>query len=235
MIALLMTLAYAQQVEYDAGIAALREGSYALASEQFVAALDAGGVDPAVYHALGNALYRREHSGAAIAAWSRGLALAPGDGDLVANLERVRGQTVNRLEPPQPSSGPFFWQAWLAQRTSAALASLGLTLALLLAGLGRYRPAALAAAVGGVLIASTLLARHTAAGAVVIGESVSVRSALGPDGVELFVLHEGAQVAVEEQASAHTLVVLPDSRKGWAPSGALISTDPEDRFPLDAL
>ena len=32
MIALLMTLAHAQQVEYDAGIAALRAGDYAAAS-----------------------------------------------------------------------------------------------------------------------------------------------------------------------------------------------------------
>ena len=235
MIALLMTLAHAQQVEFDAGIAALREGDHASASEHFVAALDAGGVDPAVYHALGNALYRRDHSGAAIAAWSRGMVLSPSDGDLLANLERARGQTVDRLEPPQPSLGPFFWQAWIAQRTSAALASLALTLALILLGIGRYRPAALTAAIGGVLIASTLLAGHSAAGAVVIGESVSVRSALGPDGVELFVLHEGAHVAVAEQTSEHTLVVLPDGRKGWAPTATLISTDPEDTFPLDAL
>lgn len=235
MIALLMTLAHAQQAEFDAGIAALREGDYAAASQDLVAALDAGGVDPAVYHALGNALYRLEHHGAATAAWSRGLALEPGDGDLVANLERVRGQTIDRLEPPKPSLGPFFWQAWIAQRTSAALASFGLTLALILIGLGRYRPAGLAAAVGGVLLASTVLAHHAAAGAVVISESISVRSALGPDGVELFVLHEGAQVAVEEQTGEHTLVVLPDSRKGWAPAAALISTDPEDTFPLDAL
>ena len=115
------------------------------------------------------------------------------------------------------------------------MASLGLTLALLLVGSRRYRPAAMAAALSGVLLASTVLARHSAAGAVVIGESVSVRSALGPDGVELFVLHEGAQVAVEEHSEEHTLVVLPDSRKGWAPSEALISTNPEDSFPLEAL
>ena len=235
MIALLLTLAHAQQTEYDAGIDAPRTGDYPAAAVHLVAALEAGGVDPAVYHALGNAMYRSDQTGAAIAAWSRGLALAPGDGDLAANLSRARGQTTDRLDPPQPALGPFFWQAWLSQRTSAALASLALTLALVLVGLRRYRPAALSAAISGLLIASTLLAHHATAGAVITGTSVSIRSALGPDGVELFVLHEGAEVAVAEQASGHTLIVLPDSRKGWAPTGALISTDPEDTFPLGAL
>lgn len=235
MMLLMLSAAFAQQSEFDAGIAALRQGDYPAAADNLAASLSSGGVDPAVYHALGNALYRQDHAGAAIAAWRRGLTLSPGDGDLAANLERVRGQTTDRLEPPEPSYGPFFWQGWLSQRGSAALSSLGFTLALILLGLRRRRPAALAAAVGGLLLASTLIARSAGSGAVVISEAISVRSALGPDGVELFVLHEGAEVGVEERAESHTLIVLPDQRKGWVPAAALISTDPEDGFPLDAL
>ena len=232
---LMLSTAFAQQVEFDAGITALRQGDYPAAADSLAAALSAGGVDPAVYHALGNTLYRQEQSGAAIAAWRRGLVLDPGDGDLDANLERARGQTTDRLSPPEPSYGPFFWQGWISQRGSAALSSLGFTLALLLLGAGRRRPALLTAAFGGLLLASTLSARAVGAGAVVISEAVSVRSALGPDGVELFVLHEGAEVAVEENTESHILIVLPDLRKGWVPAASLISTDPEDPFPLDAL
>ncbi len=232
---LMLSAALAQQADFDAGIAALRQGDYPAASDSLATALSAGGVDPAVYHALGNALYRQEQTGAAIAAWRRGLVLSPSDGDLDANLARARGQTTDRLAPPASSYGPFFWQGWLSQRGSAALSSLGFTLALLLLGAGRRRPAALTAAFGGLLLASTLSARAAGAGAVVISEAISVRSALGPDGVELFVLHEGAEVAVEENAESHTLIVLPDQRKGWVPAAALISTDPEDAFPLDAL
>lgn len=232
---LLLGLAHAQQAEFESGIIAMRQGSYPVAAAELVAALEAGGVDPAVYHALGNALYRQEHHGAAIAAWSRGLALDPGSGDLAANLERAQAQTTDRLEVPQPAYGPFFWQVWFSLRGSATLASLCITVALVLLGLRRRRESAIAAAAGGLLLVSTIVAVDATAGAVVVGEAVSVRSALGPDGVELFVLHEGAQVAVEERTPTHTLVVLPDSRKGWAPSEALISTDPEDPFPLNAL
>jgi len=232
---LMLSAAFAQQADFDAGIAALRQGDYPAASDSLATALSAGGVDPAVYHALGNALYRQEQTGAAIAAWRRGLVLSPSDGDLDANLARARSQTTDRLAPPASSYGPFFWQGWLSQRGSAALSSLGFTLALLLLGAGRRRPAALTAAFGSLLLASTLSARAAGAGAVVISEAISVRSALGPDGVELFVLHEGAEVAVEENAESHTLIVLPDQRKGWVPAAALISTDPEDAFPLDAL
>ncbi|MFT5685670.1 MAG: hypothetical protein ACI8RZ_006624 [Myxococcota bacterium] len=235
MMLLMLSAAFAQQVEFDAGIDALRQGDYPTAADRLTASLASGGVDPAVYHALGNALYRQDQPGAAIAAWRRGLALSPGDGDLSANLDRVRGQTTDRLAPPRPAHGPFFWQGWLSQRGSAAISSLGFTIALLLLGLGYRRPAALSAMVGGLLLASTLVAKTAGAGAVVISEAISIRSALGPDGVELFVLHEGAEVGVEEHSGDHTLIVLPDLRKGWAPASALISTDPEDAFPLDAL
>ena len=69
---------------------------------------------------------------------------------------------------------------------------------------------------------------------VVVAE-VSARSTLGPDGVDLFVLHEGAEVTVGDTAQGHTLIELSDGRKGWLSSRALISTDPVASFPLDAL
>jgi hypothetical protein len=61
---------------------------------------------------------------------------------------------------------------------------------------------------------------------------VAARSTLGPDGVDLFVLHEGAQVRVGDSAAAHTLITLSDGRVGWVGSQTLISTDPSASFPL---
>lgn len=253
-LALLLTLAHASpQASFDAASAAAQQGDQVVAAQQLVAALDAGGRHAAVYHALGNALYREGQMGPAIAAWRRGLVLAPRDGDIAANLDRARRQTLDRLDVPLPSYGPFFWQASLSTRESALGASIALCaslLALLLARLGRVWPPATSlvarleparglafasAGLGLLLAASTWMADRTAPGAVVIAPSVSARSALGPDGVELFVLHEGAELRVAERGPDAALVVLPDERKGWVPSSALLDTDPAAPWPASML
>lgn len=229
------------QSDYQAGVAALRTGDAGSALVSLRAALDQGAVDPNVYHGLGNALYRQGELGPAIAAYRRGLQLAPGNGDIAANLELARKKTQDRLAPPAPRLGPFFWQSSMSTATSARLAggAAFLGFALLLAR--RWRPTAallpgalVALLAAGLLAASTAMAVRAAPAAVVVVAEAAATSALGPAGVVLFSLHEGAEVQVGEHVSAagvdYTMVVLPDGRKGWLPSQALLSTDPSAPF-----
>lgn len=239
----------APQERYEAATAAAQQGDQASAAAALAAAVGEGGRHAAVYHALGNALYRERRLGPAIAAWRRGLALEPRNGDIAANLDRARRQATDRLDVPPPSYGPFFWQASLSARESALLASLALALplwGLLLARLGKVWPRAAglgarlaplrglglaSAGLGLLLVASTWMATRVTPGAVVVAPSVSARSALGPDGVELFVLHEGAEVRVAERGPDAALIVLPDERKGWVPQSALLDADPAAAWP----
>jgi tetratricopeptide (TPR) repeat protein len=229
------------QSDYEIGVAALRTGDASAALVSLRAALDQGAVDPNVYHGLGNALYRQGELGPAIAAYRRGLQLAPGNGDIAANLELARKKTRDRLEPPAPRLGPFFWQSSLSTATSARLAGIAafLGLALLLVRCwrtsgGLLPGAAVALLAAALLAASTAVAHRASPAAVVVVAEVSASSALGPAGVALFSLHEGAEVQVGEHASAagvdYTMVVLPDGRKGWLPSQALLSTNPSAAF-----
>jgi hypothetical protein len=78
------------------------------------------------------------------------------------------------------------------------------------------------------------VALRARAGAVVVQPSLAVQSALGPAGLTLFTLHEGAEVGVGEAARAggvdYLQVLLPDGRKGWVPAAALLSADPSAPF-----
>ena len=87
---LLVACSSAEMTDFDAGLAAVRGGDHPKAISHFVSALDTGGRHPATYHGLGNALYRDGHLGEAIAAWRRGMVLAPRNGDIAANLERAQ-------------------------------------------------------------------------------------------------------------------------------------------------
>jgi len=230
------------QSSYAAGLAATHAGDFALAQGHFEDALADGGVHPAVYHGLGNALHRQGRPGPALAAWARGARLAPRDGDLRANLERARSATEDRLEPPDPSVGPLVWMRFLSIRETAGLASALGTLALAwpLSAALRRRPrpgAALPAALLGVgllLAASAGISAAQAEVVVVAVPELRARSALGDAGVELFALHEGAELRAIDAAPGHRLVELPDGRKGWVPAGALISADPSAPWALPA-
>lgn len=236
------------QLAFDAGVAAERAGDPSAAAQRFREALTEGGRDPAVYHGLGNALYREGHRGLAIAAWRRGAALDPGNGDLRANIDRVRRETSDRLDPPEPDLGPFFWQRSLSVTQSAGLASALLTLALAVpalqaasAGRGwtwllRLRPyAVIAAVLSLLLLGSTAAALRAPPTAVVVFPELVARSTVGPDGTDLFAVHEGAELRVLEQSGSAALVALPDERKGWVSLSALASTDPAAPFPDPVL
>ena len=232
------------EAQFDEGLDALRTGDSSSALVHFKASLDAGANDPGVYHGLGNALYRLNREAEAAAAWRRGLALDPRNGDIAANLDWVRKRFADRLEPPALHREAFFWQSFLAPLETAALGAVSLSLGFWLLVWGRIRVLRSRASpgsnariavifmvtLGAILVLSSLDAVGHRRGAVVIVDEVDVRSTLGPSGVSLFVLHAGAEVAIEDQTETHRLLALADGRKGWVNAKALLSTDPEHPF-----
>lgn len=232
------------EASFDEGLRALREGDAGTAASQFEAALAEGHRHPAVYHGLGNALYRLGRKPEAIAAWRRGLALAPRNGDIAANLALVRPSLVDRIDPPATHHPAFFWQSFLAPVETAWTAAVLLALAIwwrvwgqlqvfrgriqrLRGGGGIVWTLVMAGLVLAASTAETLLHRR---GAVVTADEIEVRSALGPSGVALFVLHAGAEVAIEDSTDTHRLISLSDGRKGWVHADVLLSTDPAQPF-----
>lgn len=234
------------QDSFDEGLSTLRAGDFNNASSSFSEALGQGARDPAVYHGLGNSLYRLGKVGPAMAAWRRGLALAPRNGDIAANMDLARKGLKDRLEPPTTHRGVFFWQSALSPLESGIFAAVAMALGLWIMVVGRVKAlrgrAPLSSAAGwvagvsgilGVLVAlSTIDAVNQRRGAVIVASVVDVRSALGPSGVSLFVLHEGAEISIADATETHKLIALADGRKGWVTARALLTTDPSAAFVL---
>ena len=113
--------------QFEQGLSAIRAGDSAGALAHFNDALDAGARHPAVYHGLGNALYRMGREAEAAAAWRRGLALSPRSGDIAANLDWVRKRFTDKIEPPASHREAFFWQSFLAPLETGALGAVSLS------------------------------------------------------------------------------------------------------------
>ncbi len=229
--------AVSPQARFHEGAAAYRAGDYAQAEQAWREVIIAGAVDGHALYDLGNALYRQGQLGSAILAWRQALVLSPREPDARANLGHARGQVRDQLEPQGHVPLVFFWQHSLALRESATLGSSLLGFALgawawlrwrrrrQARELGSLRPASWVAAVLGLLLLlSTVVTARSLAyepGAVVLATEIAGRSAVGRDGVELFVLHEGAEVRAVELDADHVLIVLSDGRRGWVPQAAV--------------
>ncbi len=222
----------AAQEAFDRGHAAAAAGESAPAARAFEESVARGGHDPAVYHALGNALWRAGAPGPATAAWARGAALAPRDADLAANLARARSAAADRLDPPAGPGPLFVWHGLLSSAEVAGVALLSALVGLVgVAQAARRRrpvPPGGWLALGGSAALSALLAAYAArpAPVVVVAPEVAARSDRSPQGITLFVLHAGAHVAVDEALGDAVRVRLPDGRTGWVDAAGVQSTDP---------
>ncbi len=199
--------------------------------------LDAGYIDVNVYYNLGNVYHQLGLMPHAILAWRRGAELAPRDPDLMANLDFVRRSTVDGVYAPDPE--PWFapWQSALSVAEGVWLGA-GLTgLGLVLLGLRRRGPETsavglglLALLVGGLVFMGAWVRQGLPPVAVMLVDELKVTSDLG-GGVELFVLHAGAEVSVVEAAAGRLLIALPDGRRGWALESAMGRVDARSAMP----
>ncbi len=238
------------EARFHEGSAAYREGDYAAAEQAWREVLDAGVANGHLLYDLGNALYRQGRVGPAVLAWRRARVLLPRDPDVAANLELARAELREQLAPVDHVPAIFFWQRSLALSESALLGALfaGLALGLLAwlrwrrrsqggaaAEASSLRPlAVLLGVLGALLLLSTALtarALQGSPGAVLVVDEAAGRSAVGADGVELFVLHEGAELRAVEIDAGHVLVALPDGRRGWLTQAAVGLVRPGDSFP----
>lgn len=180
----------------------------------------------------GNAFFKSGDNASAILFYERAKLLAPADEDIEYNLQIARSRITDRFESvPQL----FFvrWFDFLALLTSTniwAVAALvmflvALVLALLFLTKARARGrllsfwlATVALLLSFLLISLSIrnnnLVNHNSK-AVITCSIVTGRSAPGETGNELFVLHSGTTVTVEQELGAFREVRLPDGNKGW--------------------
>ena len=219
--------------------AAVAAGDLVRAEAELRAMLADGYVDDDVYYDLGNVAWRQGHTGRAILAWRRSAVLAPRDPDVGANLDFARRSVLDAVEPVVPTPVLAPWQAGLSPGEGAWAGAALLGAGLLLVGLRRARPGAPGVLLAPAIVASVLGAGLAGGGwaawladpaAVVLASEVTATSDLS-GGVELFTLHEGAEVVAVETTDAHVLVVLPDDRRGWVPRAAVGLVDPWAYFP----
>lgn len=220
------------------GDAAFSQKNYTAAVENYRNALSAGQTSPELLYNLGNAYFRLDSLAQAILYYERTLRLDPSFDDARENLQLANSRTVDRISP-LPSFFLADWVHTLASRISLpawriitllalALLAAAIVAFLLSHSLHRRKLAFSVAVLFTVLtVASFLLllaAVHHAndhSQAVVMQQSVAVKSTPEEVSPDKLILHEGTKVTISQTLSGYHEIILADGTKGWCDTNSV--------------
>jgi len=185
-----------------------------------------------LFYNAGNAYFKSGDVASAILFFERARLISPADEDINYNLQIARSRVSDRFEEIPPL---FFvrWFDFLSLLTTTnrwAIIAIALFIVSLAAGIlfltksrarGRVMTFWLSvAALILTLISVSLALRNNSlvnrnSKAVVMCSILTGKSAPGEGGSELFVIHSGTTVTVEELLGDYSEIRLPDGTKGW--------------------
>ncbi|MFP4447106.1 MAG: tetratricopeptide repeat protein [Bacteroidales bacterium] len=208
------------------------KGNYERSIEIYEQILEQGKESAEIYYNLGNAYYSIYQVAPAILNYERAKLRAPNDEDIQYNLNLAREQVTDKIE----QIPPFFLVRWYNNFVDS-LSSDGWAVLSMITFLAflvffsvflytkRYR---LKKSSFGIALLALLLSVATfmfsyqqkqevlnSNQAIVFSKKVTVRSSPSTSGTELFVLHEGTKVFIEDEMGDWYEVRLSDGNKGW--------------------
>ena len=221
---------------YQRGNELYQEGEYEQALESYRKIILSGEESPGLYYNMGNAAYRSNSIGYAILYYEKALKLDPSHGDARHNLDFVSQYVVDTFEEVPE----FFLRTWssmlVKSLTEKSWSILALALFLLLLGslliylfskrLLLKKSGFFTALVALLLFLVSLLSAISSHrdiirpdSGIILSPSVVVRSTPSESGTELFILHEGTRVKINEQISGWQNIRVVDGREGWIGAG----------------
>jgi len=212
-----------------------QQGRYELALEQYRMILESGLESADLYYNMGNAAYRSNSIGYAILYFEKALKLDPSHEDASNNLEFASRYRVDTFEEVPELFIRTWMRAFLMRFSERTWSLVSLLLfALITLSVLVYifaRPLLLkkvgffTALIGIAIFISTFaaaIARHKSIvhpdAAIILAPSVVVRSSPSDTGTELFILHEGTRIKVNEGVTGWQNIRVIDGREGWISS-----------------
>ena len=226
---------FAQETTLKEAENAYSQEDYTKAIELYESVLGEYGESANVYYNLGNAYYKAGKVAPAILNYERCLLLNPGDTDARFNLELVRQQTTDKIEP----LGEFFLARWFHAiqdlGSSNSWAKLGVVCFILFIGclvlffFARWIRLKKIGFYCGLCLLALMIISNIFAGnqkdkmvnrnrAIVFAPTVTVKGSPDASGTDLFVLHEGTDVTIKSTLGEWSEIVLADGNVGWMPS-----------------
>ncbi len=205
-------------------------GEYSQSAELFEKLAETGIVNGSLFYNLGNAYFKSGNQGKAILWYERAKKLIPGDPDLKFNMNYAEGFVEDKIEDKSFSLYRiiFFWKhiigRSLIQWTGISLFFLFWMMIIFQMVKGRKlikTHTSITFVLSCIFILTSVhdyYADNYKKKAVILDEIVHVRSGLTGDSTELFILHTGTRVKVEDERKGYLKIRFSDDKIGWVKS-----------------
>lgn len=208
------------------------KGAYEAALETYHAVILAGKESADLYYNMGNAAFRSNSIGHAVLYFEKALKMDPSHEDAAHNLEFVSRYRADAFEEVPV----FFISAWISAFVQLFPEHIWSILAMIffviiLGGIVLYlysrsvflKKLGFISALSALLLftvsLSSAIGRHREIvnpdSGIILAPSVVVRSSPSESGTELFILHEGTRIDVNEEVGDWQNIRLVDGREGW--------------------
>ncbi len=224
--------------KFNQGVTYFSAGSYKEALQAWTDIYNTGYRSASLCYNIGNAYFKMNDIPMAILFYERAYLLNPADEDINYNLQIARTLIVDRFqEIPE-----LFFVKWynfvslfLSSNLWARLSLISFIFSLLLLSLYIYTTNYRFKVLGfwlGVALFVVALSSFIFSGrnkylvydshkAIIMSPTVSGKSAPDSSGTDLFLLHEGTKVSVEDAVGGWNEIRLSDGNKGWVPLKSL--------------
>lgn len=208
------------------GTQAYKAGEYKAAAQSFEAIATLGVKNPDLFYNIGNAYLKSDDLGHAVLWYERARRLAPRDPDLLFNLAHAQGLVKDKIESSlNVTDILFFWQGLISLKWLQFLA-LGSSLFFFLwAGVLQYKQKKVFSGTGTLifilfcfLFLVVCLETHRIRAdheAVIVSQTVTVRSGTMETATPLFDLHAGTKVKVFGEKPGYLKIQVAKGKMGW--------------------
>lgn len=205
-------------------------GDYRKALESYAAIAAMGYESGPLYFNMGNCHYKLGETGPAVLHYERAARLIPGDEDLEVNLSLARLKVVDRI-PELPRFRPLVLlerlvfnvprnALWILMWSSYAVVVAAWILKFLWSR-GRKVAGRIVWIGSMMLIVSVsclvgqIRQERESTEAIILARKARAVSAPGEEGIQVFTLHEGTKVRIQEVSGSWVEVLLADGNVGW--------------------
>ncbi len=216
----------------QSGDDAYRQGDYEVAVEQYETMLSDGFVSADLYYNLGNAYYRTGQMGRAILNYERALRLEPSMSDAKENLALAESKTIDRIaQLPKwffvrwvdslcVNVSPAMWRViWLIllvlTGASVLLFRLGESRAMRKVGLGAGTAFLFLLLIATWLLISSTRRFNAHKDAIVMSQTMTVKSSPEEQSVDKLIIHEGTKVTITDSLAGWYKITLANGTTGW--------------------
>jgi len=231
-IAALGAQSQSKQALIDTANSAYKNSNYDRAIKYYDSIVNQGYVSAELFYNLGNAYFKKQKLAEAILFYEKALKYDPGNGDIRHNLEMARQMTIDKIEKVPEMFYVKWWQNIYNLFSSNSWAKIVVgffTLTLIMAGffiLSRRVVLRKFAFYTGLLtllitiFSFTIAAKkyhdftHDKAG-IVFDPSVTVKGSPSQNSVDLFVIHEGTKVFIQDKLGEWYEIKIANGSVGW--------------------